>query len=187
VACDSVDHIPSVVFVVGVNAVGKSSFSRDLAQRLSRCAYIEVDELRYKVFGGLVAHSRGVHPNNAPAKYGLQCEMANQNAVLLAGGFAEYGFSVVIDGLEEKYANQRSWLAIQIPSVRLISVGLFCDRLTLQVRRAQRGWPPELPDGTDEKLAWYRANRGGFDYVIDTSLEGTDPLSSLLNLGVVLS
>lgn len=170
----------TVFLVFGVNAVGKSSFSRKLAGRLPRCAFIEVDELRYKVVGGLVAYSSGMHPDRAPAEYSSQCEMADRNAILLARGFAEYGFSSVIDGLEEKYARRKSSLSLQLPLARLITVGLFCDPRTLCDRRAQRGWLPDLPDQIEQKLTWYRTNGGRFDYVVDTTLDDVDSFAPIL-------
>lgn len=184
---DSASPFIVVVLVFGVNAVGKSSFSRHLAGLLARCALIEVDELRYKVIGGLVAHSAGMHPDHAPAEYALQCEMAGRNALLLASSFADYGFSCVIDGLEEKYARRKSWIASQIPSARVITVGLFCDCHTLQYRRAQRGWLPNLPDGIEHKLTWYRANQGGFDFVVDTGGDDIDSLARILQLDALPS
>lgn len=172
----------TVFLVFGINAVGKSSFSRALAEHLPRCAFIEVDELRYKVVGGLVAYSGGMHPDRAPEEYILQYEMASRNAVLLAKGFAEYGFSSIVDGLEEKYARRKLWLASQIPSARLITVGLYCDLHTLQGRRAQRGWLSDLPDGIEHKLTWYRMNHGGFDCVVNTTHDWIDSLTPILHL-----
>jgi hypothetical protein len=171
----------TIILVFGVNAVGKSSLSRDLAGRLPRCAFVEVDELRYKVQGGLVAYSKGISPDRAPAEYSLQSEMACKNAVLLASGFADHGFSSVIDGLDERYLRRKTWLMIQLPSARLIQVGVFCDPSTLLGRRVGRGWPEGLPDGIEEKLNWYRENRGGFDYVIDTSITSVDLLAPILD------
>jgi predicted kinase len=182
---ESADTTVTVIFVFGVNAVGKSSFSRELAGHLPRCAFIEVDELRYKVIGGLVAHSRGMCPDHAPAEFARQYEMACKNAVLLASGFADYGFSSVIDGLEEKYAGRKLWLTSQIPSARLITVGLFCDPYVLQDRRAQRGWLPNLPDRIEQKLIWYRTNEGGFDFVVDTGRDDIDSLAPILQLAAL--
>jgi predicted kinase len=174
--------VVTVVLIFGVNAVGKSSLGRNLAARLPRCAFIEVDELRYKVIEGLVAHSGGIQPHLDPDGYSLQCDMASRNAILLARGFSDHGFSSVIDGLQERYARRQAWLASQLPSARLIKVGLFCDGRTLRMRRVERGWHPKLPKGTSQKLNWYRKNRGGFDCVIDTAQVDSDLLAPILHV-----
>ncbi len=159
---------PIVALVVGVNAAGKSFFSREFASAMERSAYVEVDELRYKVVGGLVAHRRGINPVEAPKEYVLQCDLACRNAVALAGVFTASGFSVVIDGISEAYTQRREWLRCEIPGCEIVTVGIYCSADVLESRRAERGWPSTLPPNTAKKLSWYSRNEGHMDYVIDT-------------------
>jgi predicted kinase len=159
---------PIVALVVGVNAAGKSVFSREFASAMERSAYVEVDELRYKVVGGLVAHRRGINPAEAPKEYALQCDLACRNAVVLAGVFTAAGFSVVIDGVSEACAQRREWLHHEIPGCEIVTVGIYCSEAVLEARRAERGWPSTLPPGTAKKLSWYSRNEGHMDYVVDT-------------------
>jgi chloramphenicol 3-O-phosphotransferase len=159
---------PIVALVVGVNAAGKSAFSREFASAMERSAYVEVDELRYKVMGGLVAHRRGINPSVAPKEYALQCDLACRNAVALAGVFTAAGFSVVIDGISEAYTQRREWLHREIPGCEVVTVGVYCTADVLESRRAERGWPSTLPLDTAKKLLWYSRNEGHMDYVVDT-------------------
>ncbi len=57
---------PVVLLLFGANCTGKSTIGRLVAGRLPRCAFIEVDALRYLVVGGLVAYSAGIPPSQAP-------------------------------------------------------------------------------------------------------------------------
>jgi adenylate kinase family enzyme len=51
------------------SGTGKSTLARLLAGRLPRCAFIEVDTLRYMIVRGLVANSGGTPPSEAPEEY----------------------------------------------------------------------------------------------------------------------
>ena len=57
--------------VFGVSGSGKSTFRKAIAGQLPKCAFIEVDELRYKVIGDLVAYSAGKHPDTDLEEYRL--------------------------------------------------------------------------------------------------------------------
>ena len=82
---------PSTVLLFRPSCAGKSTLGRAVAGRLSRCAFIEVDALRYMVRGGLVAYSRGTPPWEQPEEYKRQRRLGVENAVRLARGFAAAG------------------------------------------------------------------------------------------------
>ena len=66
---------PSLILLFGTNCTGKSTIGAEIAGRLPKCSFIEIDELRYKVVGGLVAYSAGKHPREDPEEYERQCWM----------------------------------------------------------------------------------------------------------------
>ena len=72
-----------IILLFGPSGAGKSTLGRLLAGRLARCAFIEVDTLRYMIVGGLVAHSGGICPSLAPEEYQRQCWLGVGNAVRL--------------------------------------------------------------------------------------------------------
>ena len=62
------------------------------------------------IVGGLVAHSAGTPPSQAPIEYQRQCWLGVANAVRLAQGFATEGFSSVIEGLENDCRPGTGWI-----------------------------------------------------------------------------
>lgn len=173
------DRSPCVWLIAGVNAAGKSFFSRTIATAMQRSSYIEIDELRYKVVGGLVAHRLGTSPDRAPEQFVAQAEMAWRGAIALAQVHLSFGFSVVVDGVPELHVVQRHQLAKELPRCEIRGIGLYCSPGVLERRRAGRGWTSTLPPGTVEKLSWYSRNGGGFDAVADS---GTSTVDDYLKL-----
>jgi len=158
-----------IVLLFGPNCTGKSTVGKDLAGMLPRCAFIEVDVLRYMVVGGLVAYSAGVHPTQQPDEYKRQCRLAVGNAVRLAHGFAEYGFSSVIEGLEDECRPGDEWAERNFPAFTVANVAMTCDEIELTKRWTERGWGNRLPEVVRDSLQWYRDNASRFDIVVDTT------------------
>jgi hypothetical protein len=123
-----------VIFIFGPNCSGKSTLGYLLANRIERCAYIRVDELRYLVVGGLVAYSGGLNPSQAPEAYQEQCWMAIDHAVLLAHNFLTHGFSCVLEGLEDGCRPDTPWIAQTFPGLPVFTVGLLCEEEMLRSR-----------------------------------------------------
>ena len=161
---------PIVILLFGVSCTGKTTLGRAIAGQFSRCAFIEVDELRYKVVGGLVAFSAGQHPSTAPKEYHRQCWMGVENAVRLAEGFAKYGFSSVIEGLEDDCRPDTGWITTTFGKFRVLTVAVLCEKETLIGRWRERGWGESLPQRVQNELKWYDENQSHFDCVIDTAV-----------------
>jgi energy-coupling factor transporter ATP-binding protein EcfA2 len=158
-----------IVLLFGPSATGKSTLARLLAGRLSRCASIEVDTLHYMVVGGLVAHSGGTPPDQAPEEYRRQCWLAVANAVRLAEGFATEGFSSVIEGLENDCRPGTGWIERTFPGYSVCSVAVVCAEAVLSERWRQRGWDSRLSPEVLHELLWYRANSSLFACLVDTT------------------
>ena len=109
-----VPHEATAILLFGPGCAGKSTIGRALAHRLPRCAFIEVDELRYKVAGGLVALSAGKHPDEDPEEYARQSALGDRNAVALCHGFGEDGFSSVVEGLDDDRQPGTGWIEAQL-------------------------------------------------------------------------
>jgi energy-coupling factor transporter ATP-binding protein EcfA2 len=160
---------PRIILLFGPSGSGKSTLARLLAGRLPRCACIEVDTLRYMVVGGLVAHSGGMSPEQAPEEYSRQCWLGVANAVRLAEGFTAAGFSSVIEGLEDECRPGTGWIERTFPDAEVCSVAVVCSEAVLSERWRQRGWDGELSSGAMADLRWYRENGSLFAGLVDTT------------------
>ncbi len=161
---------PTIVLIFGPNCVGKSTVGKELAGLLDRCAFIEIDVLHYMVVGGLVAWGAGASPLEQPEEYRRQCELGLANAVRLAHGFADTGFSSVLEGLEDECLPGTNWADRVIPDREVFHVGLVCSDSTLVERLEERGWRHDaFVESVRARIAWIRDNAALFDAVADTT------------------
>lgn len=99
-----------VVVITGIQAAGKSTIARLLAQRFERGVHIEADALQQMIAsGGEWIAEPGVISDGA----GRQLRLRLHNACLLAKSFVEAGFTAVIDDIivGERYDELKSELA----------------------------------------------------------------------------
>ncbi len=163
------DENPAVVLIFGHNCAGKSTVGQALAGLFEKGAFIEVDELRYKVVGGLVAYSGGAKPKDAPEEYAAQCRLGEENTVLLARNYATHGFSSVIEGLGEDCRPGTGWAEAQFGELPVLHVLLMCDHETALARMIERGWKRDgLSKGFKRDQAWYQDNQEQFDITVST-------------------
>ena len=134
----------------------------------------------YKVVGGLVAYSDGLHPRNDPEGYRQQCWMAVDNAVRLAEGFAHHGFSSVIEGLEEDCRPGTGWSDKALANLPSHSVALVCSEVVLKNRWEVREQESAVPVTILDSLIWYQQNVGLFDTVVDTSSTSPDEAAEVI-------
>jgi len=90
------DAAPRIIVVTGIQAAGKSTIARLLAQRFERGVHIEADVLQQMIVSG----SAGItEPGVISEEAGRQLRLRLHNACLLARSFADAGFTPVIDDI----------------------------------------------------------------------------------------
>lgn len=89
---------PQIIVVSGIQASGKSTVARLLAERFERGVHIEADALqRMIVAGGVWAGDAA--PGTPQAETVRQLLLRLHNACLLAKSFREAGFTAVVDDI----------------------------------------------------------------------------------------
>ena len=93
-----------IIVVTGIQAAGKSTVARLIAQRFERGVHIEADVLYQMIVSGRVLPEE---PGVMPPEAARQLRLRLRNACLLARSFYEAGFSVTIDEIiiGERYAH----------------------------------------------------------------------------------
>lgn len=81
-----------IYFISGTPASGKSSVAKALMQRFNQGVHIQVDDLRQMVVSGM-AHPVPIWTDETTKQFAL----ARKNAVQMALGYAQAGFTVAID------------------------------------------------------------------------------------------
>jgi chloramphenicol 3-O-phosphotransferase len=101
---------PRTIVVTGIQAAGKSTVARMLAQRFERGVHIEADLLYQMIVTGRVLPEE---PGVMPPEAERQLRLRLRNACVLARSFHESGFSVVIDEIiiGERYDHIKENLA----------------------------------------------------------------------------
>ncbi len=118
---------PAIIAVTGIQAAGKSTVSRLLAQRFARGVHIEADLLQHMIVsGGAGVQEPGDPEGEAAAQYLLRLK----HMCLLGRSFFEAGFSVVLDdimlGESWRYVQQQLQglpysLVVLAPSVDVVA------------------------------------------------------------------
>ena len=173
---------PIVVLIFGNNCAGKSTVGRELAARFTKGAFIEVDELKYKIVGGLLRGPwEAKQMGRKPAAFVKQRLIADENAVILARNFATHGFSSVIEGLEDSHRPGTGWSESQFGTLPVIQVLLMCDEETSQKRLTERGWEDHhLRPGFKRNRAWYLEHQYLFDLTVRTDKNSSEEAAELI-------
>ncbi len=89
-------HEPAIIAITGIQAAGKSTIARLLAQRFARGAYVEGDALQHMI----VAGAQGVQEPGAPTgEAARQYLLRLKHMCLLGKSFFEAGFTVALDDI----------------------------------------------------------------------------------------
>ena len=159
---------PAAILLFGTNCAGKSTVGREVARRIARCAFIEVDELRYMVQGGLVAASGGRPPGEDVEEYARQGRLAVRNGNTLALGVAREGFSSVIEGLDDEDRPPEGEAARVLGEHRIVYAALVCREATLTARLVERGLHASIVAHLVDLDRWCRDHADAFDILVDT-------------------
>lgn len=87
---------PKLIVVTGIQAAGKSTVARLLAERFERGVHIEADLLYQMIVSGRVMPAV---PGVMPPEAARQLRLRLKNACLLARSFLDAGFSVILDDI----------------------------------------------------------------------------------------
>ncbi|KKM62233.1 hypothetical protein LCGC14_1523730 [marine sediment metagenome] len=88
-----------VLFLRGGSGVGKTTIADALVKKIPFSTKIDIDKLRYMIYGGRVASWSKLKPYDYQKEYFRQCRLGDKNAFALARNFLEAGFIPIIAGL----------------------------------------------------------------------------------------
>jgi len=123
-----------IIVVTGVQAAGKTTVGRLLAERLDRAAFIEADDLQRMIVAGREWVGEAGPPQGEAA---AQLRLRLHNACLLARSFYAAGFSAVLDDIVigERFDHLRA----ELQGLPFHLVVLAPDVATVKSRDAARG------------------------------------------------
>ncbi len=160
----AITPLASIIAVTGIQAAGKTTVSRLLAQRFERSVHIEADVLQQMIVsGGEWPSEPGVLTPEAERQLRLRL----RNACLLARSFHEAGFDVILDDiiLGERWGHLQSDLA----GLSFTLVVLCPDLETVAQRDGSRGKRPSGDDWARYLDALLRETTEGVGLWIDNS------------------
>jgi guanylate kinase len=88
-----------ICLITGPMGAGKSSTSKELAEKFEKSAYIKVDHVRKMIIGGYIEVGK--------ENFSIQEKLGIKNTCALANNFLEAGFNVFIDDVMGKEKLQR--------------------------------------------------------------------------------
>lgn len=135
----------TVFLVTGIQAAGKSTVAQALAERFERSVHVRGDLFRRMVVNGRAE----MGPANPPAEAIRQLRLRHALAASVADGYADAGFTVIVQDivLGEHLADMVA--AIQARPLHVVVLAPRADvvRRRDEARRAARGKVAYKPDG----------------------------------------
>lgn len=167
----------TALILTGPPATGKNTIAALIAKRLSRCAVIDVDMVRWMV---LQPHKAPWHGEEGKA----QQRLGVQNACLLAESFIRAGFDVIIlDVLTDETAHLYK-AELKKFEVKIILLLPTFDEI--KKRNSIRG--KRITDDEVEMLYRWQKHLSVYDARIDNSrLTAEDTVVQLVNSGIGFS
>src|ERR1051326_1893976 len=155
-----VDH-PTLIAVTGIQAAGKSTIARLLAQRFARGVHIEADLLQHMIVsGGEGVQEPGDPEGEAQAQYLLRLK----HMCLLGRSFFEAGFTVVLDDImlgeswryvQEQLQGLPYSLVVLAPSVEVVAQVRDRQRSKRPLGEASVLAPPKRSAGQEAQKTLY--------------------------------
>jgi predicted kinase len=158
-----------IILVTGVQAAGKSTVAQALAERLERSVHVRGDLFRRMVVNGRVE----MGPADPPAEAVRQLELRYALAAKVADGYAEAGFTVV---LQDIVLGPHLGEMVSAIRTRPLHVVVLCPRPEVvqareDARRAARGKVAYKPgdEGVTELDAYLRRETPRLGLWLDSS------------------
>ncbi len=151
-----------IIFITGPTGAGKSTISRMLANRLGRCANIEVDHIKHFTEFGFP------DPKNASSRHFDEWPLVGEATKRLAQFYLSEDLDLIING----YIGTQAWDNIMSDITPSHAFMLLPDLETLQKRDVSRPLDQQLGATLSEKHHTYFSSADFFDdtfEIIDTS------------------
>ncbi len=176
------------LFLRGGSGVGKTTIADALVKKIPFSANIDIDDLRYMIFGGRVASWSELKPFDYQGEYFRQCRLGDKNSFALARNFLEAGFIPLISGLnggessetfhllenpeEIKWYPDSEILQKELPGIKTFQVILDTPPNVLAERLKDKGHnETTIQFILDQRNIFLEAvSKGPIDYFVDTSI-----------------
>lgn len=162
-----------IYLISGLSGSGKSAISKELAKKLKKSFYIEVDKIRELVISGYSS------PFKWDKETSRQFELATLNTIALAKNAERYGFEVIIDDVV--FMEQEKLYLQMLPEAKRIWI---CPNLeTIQKRNIERekNIPSNLVSKLYSHLSYREEDRNWIR--LDTSnLSVSESIEAILHL-----
>ena len=176
------------LFLRGGSGVGKTTIADALVKIIPISTKIDVDNLRYMIYGGRVASWSKLKPFDYQKEYFRQCRLGDKNAFALARNFLEAGFIPIIAGLnggessetfhllenseDIKWYPNTEILQKELPGIKTFQVILDTPPDILVERLKDKGHNETTIQFilNQRKIFLEAVSKGPIDYIIDTSI-----------------
>ncbi|WP_187252179.1 MULTISPECIES: AAA family ATPase [unclassified Geobacillus] len=164
------DQVRTVYVISGPAGIGKSTISKELANKLSHSAYISGDYISHMHING----------RKKPWESKEELSLIWDNILSLVRNFVKYGNNVVVDYVT--FPQEAIWLYENLKdlNVSVVYVVLWADNETLIKRDEMR--KPEHRMGERCLILADEFNECGLDkkYIFDTSEKTTDDIGNII-------
>ncbi len=176
------------LFLRGGSGVGKTTIADALVKKIPFSTKIDIDNLRYMIYGGRVASWSELKPFDYQEEYFRQCRLGDKNAFALARNFLEAGFIPIIVGLnggessetfhllenpeDIKWYPNSEMLQKELPGIKIFQVILDTPPNSLAERLKDKGHnETTIQFILDQRNIFLKAvSKGPIEYIVDTSM-----------------